>query len=422
MFNVKILKNKLMQNLFLNSIITKIVLVLFSLLNTVLINRALGVTLRGEYAYIINISNILQLILNMGIGYSYTYFKKNKSENIKMNFSLIIFLQFIFYVFLYICINFFVININFKYIGLLSIVQTLNIQILFITMIEDIKKRNKIIKITSMLYTISLLIIFYNEQRDLEVIIIITIFRYLLECFLLSFTFGLYRINFKQIKHHITFKFLKKILSIGLPVMIMTLLITFNYNIDIVIMKHLLPISEVGLYGVGVTLANMLWIIPDAFKEVIFNQSTKSDKTDNIIYSLIINILVSIIIIIGFIFLGKIFINTLYGIEFSQAYNVSVILFFGTIPMLFYKLIHPIYITNGKQNIVTLILSISVISNIFLNFILIPFYGIMGAAIATVVSYSVCGIIFVFKFKNDYNIDFSIYIVKIIQLIRMRLK
>ena len=73
--------------------------------------------------------------------------------------------------------------------------------------------------------------------------------------------------------------------------------------------------------------------------------------------------------------------------------------------MIIYKLIHPLYISNGKQYKVMYILLISAIVNIILNFIIIPIKGAIGAGIASVFSYSICGIIFWYYFKKDYSFN-----------------
>ena len=70
-----------------SSLIIKIIAVMLSFINTIIINRFLGVELRGEYTFILNSANLVHLILNLGIGYSYSYFCKEKYENVKQIFS-----------------------------------------------------------------------------------------------------------------------------------------------------------------------------------------------------------------------------------------------------------------------------------------------------------------------------------------------
>ena len=68
------------------------------------------------------------------------------------------------------------------------------------------------------------------------------------------------------------------------------------------------------------------------------------------------------------------------------------------------KLIGPLFIAKGKQRFYFYVLLSSVISNIVLNFLLIPIWGKEGAAIASIISYSISGIPFYIRFINEYNI------------------
>ena len=151
----------------------------------------------------------------------------------------------------------------------------------------------------------------------------------------------------------------------------------------------------------------MLWLIPDAFKDVLVNKTSRSDPVKEIILVTKYSFYFSIILIIGFAILGEKFIVVMYGKEFVNSYFCTIILFIGCLSMIIYKLIHPIYIAKGKQIVVVIILCISVITNIIANILLIPKYNIYGAAWSSVLSYSLCSIIFLIIFCKDYNVNCS---------------
>ena len=104
------------------------------------------------------------------------------------------------------------------------------------------------------------------------------------------------------------------------------------------------------------------------------------------------------------ILFGKMFIKMLYGNEYISSYNVTCLIFMGIPSMILYKLIGPLFIAKGKQRFYFYVLLSSVISNIVLNFLLIPIWGKEGAAIASIISYSISGIPFYIRFINEYNI------------------
>ena len=67
---------KLMKNDYALNIFNKIYTVLIGLFSTAFMTRYLGLSLKGDYAYIIQVSGIIVLILNLGIPETYSYFYK----------------------------------------------------------------------------------------------------------------------------------------------------------------------------------------------------------------------------------------------------------------------------------------------------------------------------------------------------------
>ena len=99
---------------------------------------------------------------------------------------------------------------------------------------------------------------------------------------------------------------ISKIYATGFITMIVMLLININYYLDIIMLKKLSDSYNVGLYSVGVTFSNMFLLIPDAFKEVLFGDSTKKTFSKQTAYSSIkVAILISFIILVFFFSLGN---------------------------------------------------------------------------------------------------------------------
>lgn len=159
-----------------------------------------------------------------------------------------------------------------------------------------------------------------------------------------------------------------------------------------------------GIFGVAISLSNMLWFIPDAFKELVYHNSAKEVKPRETLSFVVINMVICIVICAGFALVGREFLGILYGDEYRAAYYSVLTVFVGIIPMVAFKLIHPIYVNEGKPLIVVLLLAASIMSNVIASFYLIPTYGSLGAAVSTVVSYAVCGLLFVLLFFKDYSL------------------
>lgn len=379
----------------------KLICVVIGFLNSILINRCLGVALRGEYTTITNWASLLQLFLNLGIGTAYPAFKRKNPENGKIVFSTIALCMTSIYLLLA-AILFPFVDTSVKYIIAIAFITAVENLLIFIAVVEDVSLRNAINIVTSCIHTCALAIIYFSVPKNITAVLFAVIFDHVVLC--CSFVF-LYRI--KELNFHLVDKnIIREILVVAIPAMLMNMLMYLNYHADVLFLSEITKNNvEVGLYGTAVTLGNMLWIVPDAFKDILYNRAAKKDNPDEVIVAIICNFIICIIILIGFTFLGKWFLSLMYGKEYVAAYPLVLMLFVGTLPMVLYKLIHPIYIANGKTNVVVILLAIAVASNFAGNLVLIPRWGGMGAAIASVISYSICGIAFYRKFTKDYSVN-----------------
>ena len=120
-----------------------------------------------------------------------------------------------------------------------------------------------------------------------------------------------------------------------------------------------------------------------------------------------------------FVFFGKQIITLIFGAEFEQAYMPLNILLVGTVLFGITKSVGSIFASVGKLNLVYRIPLVSAITNAILNILLIPVYGINGAAVATTVSFLV-SMILMFYFMSSLlsiNLDYRWYLWLLIQSI-----
>ena len=93
--------------------------------------------------------------------------------------------------------------------------------------------------------------------------------------------------------------------------------------------------------------------------------------------------------------------------EYIEGYGTTIILLLGAFSMSIFKILNPLYQSLGQWKLYVGTLLVSVIINTFMNVTTIPSFGIYGAAIASVVSYSVCGLVLLMCFLHDYKIHFN---------------
>lgn len=367
----------------------------------VLINRSLGLALKGQYTTILNYANFLQLFFNMGICYAYPLLRKNEGEETaKKSILTMIWIQT--FVFAIISCIVLVVSPSLRtlMIVLLSTVMICNSQIVFIALIDDIKKRNVYLLTSTILFIICNAICILMVPGKLYLVVGLLILRYIYEIIVIVrmnhySQFSIRALNKSRI---IT------ILKIGMPTAVLAVLISCNYNIDIFMLNWMKSGDmQVGIYGVAYSLTNMLWVIPDAFKELIYNKSAREDDYQFVKKCIFVNMALCVIISFGFLLLGQWMLGFVYGQEYVVAFDVTLTLFGGVIPMVAFKLIHPVYVNKGKSGMVVLMLCIAVVANIISSWFLIPNHGALGAAIASVISYAICGGLFFAKYRKDYR-------------------
>lgn len=392
---------KIVKKCICHPISMRVLTVGLNFISNVLINRSLGIEMKGQMTRIQNYANFFQLLFNFGLCYAYPMLiRKNGERQAKSQIVTMIWLQTFFCVFVtavITCCNYAPENVM---IALLFVSMLCNNQMVFIALIDDIKARNRILLISTSTYVLlnGLAIIF--APGNLYIVISFLVIKYIVEILICSQNFSYFNFSLNCIDR----ENIKSTLAIGIPTAIIAVLISCNYNIDIFMLDWMKCNDiQVGIFGVAYSLSNMLWFIPDAFKEMVYNRLVRENGYRFVLRYIFLNMFFCCIICIGFMVLGRWFLFFVYGEEYISAYRVCVTLFIGIIPMVAFKLIHPIYINHGRVVPVAILLSIAVLVNMILSYFLIPRAGAFGAALACTGSYSVCGLMFFVMFYFDYH-------------------
>lgn len=376
---------------YLIAVVCRICLILTSFLTTIFINRGLGVSGKGDYAYIINLVGLLYLIFSVGIGQSYSTFKRSNGSVILGSFVFLSFLHGLTVLLLGIIVSLFLHVEHMTVIIVLTSLAVVKSIISMLAVTENSIKRNLIQTIIDFCYAAFLGTAYIIGVISLKFAFMAYGVRELISVLAYIFMF-----NMKCDKRYVKPYYVKQIYSISIITMIVMVLISVNYSVDTLMLKNMSTSYEVGLYSVAVNFSNMFLLIPDSFKEVLFGDSTKKDfSKKTVIDSIAVSFAASLFILIGFVFLGKLAIRLFYGNDYIDSYKITLILFGGSLSMIFFKILQPVYISHGGQKKAAVFLTCSAIINIIVNYILIPRFAEMGAAVASAISYTVCGALFV---------------------------
>ena len=385
-------------NIYILSMVKKFNTVLFGLLATIFINRLLGPSLKGDYEYINNILTIMIAVLNMGITTVLPNYVRKKNSWTISTFYALSFFQFITYICISIVVWLIIEDINYFLYCCVVAFGILSLQMLNCTMIYNFKVTVIANSISVIVNAIILWIAFALGFSDISIIFIVIIIKESVACILCIIPMAK-KLHLSEIR----FNEWKGILIAGIIPMMTSVLAIMNYKFDVLELKWLgIKSYNIGLYTVGVNLAEYVLLISDVFKDVLFNKTAKDDNIESMKFCLRI---CSTIMILAFVFMtifGKLVIFVLFGKEYITAYFVTIIVIAGAYSMMYFKLLGVLYIAQGNWKFYFNVLLGSVLINAITNLFFIPIMSMYGAALTSVLSYSFAGGVFLIRFKKKY--------------------
>ena len=393
---------KIVNNAYVYSVIAKVISVLTGFLYSMLYSRYLGAELRGTASVIVNYAELIMLVLCLGVYQAYPYFKKKSEKSIYMEYINYVFGLFFLYVLLCLIIGL-LWRTDAKYCIVLALLPIMFAakELNYVVLVENPKLRNTaniFLDIFDIAF-VAILMIFTKASFTLCAMFLIV--KYLV-CFVISV--ANLKVNIFKIRPtlHGVWPYIK----FGFIPMLTVIMMEINYKADVLMLDYFkIPKADIGVYTLGVSLAQRIWMIPDALKDILLSKLAGGKNESEVCKISRISFLVTIIFILGMFIFGKPFVWLIYGKEFTGAYSVILVISLGILGMVFYKMIYSYNVVNGHKNINFALLGGAALLNIIINLVLIPKYGILGAGMASTVSYMLCGIGFLLYFTKKTGVQ-----------------
>lgn len=194
------------------------------------------------------------------------------------------------------------------------------------------------------------------------------------------------------------------------PLALSGVVVMIYMRIDQVMIKNMLNEEAVGYYSAAVRLCEAWYFIPvtlcNAIFPAIINAKGVSEKFYNNRMQKLYDILswLAIGIAVPVTIFSDQVIRILFGSDFASASPVLTIYIWAGIAV-FLNVASSQYLINENFTKLTFLrTSIGMIVNVVLNLILIPVYGIIGSAIATLISYTI--VTFILAFHKNFKLQF----------------
>ncbi|MFH1978393.1 MAG: flippase [Candidatus Aenigmatarchaeota archaeon] len=160
--------------------------------------------------------------------------------------------------------------------------------------------------------------------------------------------------------------------------------------IDSFMITIMRSIPEIGFYRIATTWTYAITTLIPISGFVMYSYFSRKQTKESVSTIFSSSIFYSSIIIFPLAFLLSRFsgpiINVFYGDGYSASSNVLTILGFIAIPLVLGSIVSSYFSGINRPDITTKIVTISLVLNVILNYFFIINYGIVGAAIATLIS------------------------------------
>lgn len=181
----------------------------------------------------------------------------------------------------------------------------------------------------------------------------------------------------------------KSLLKESWPLILSGLAISVAMRIDQIMLKTYVTDGNLGFYAVGVRLAELFSFLPMIIGQSVYPKIIKINfKTGKKKISQLIGYVFYLLCAMALVvtLLANFGINLLYGVEFDPSTQVLQILIW-TIPVTYLGIItNQLLMVESHQKIIFVKQLMLALLNICLNLYLIPKYGIVGAAVATLMA------------------------------------
>ncbi len=185
----------------------------------------------------------------------------------------------------------------------------------------------------------------------------------------------------------------KYLLKQAWPLAFAAVLVSIYMKIDQLMVEHYLGVDDLGIYATVVSLSESWYFIPVAIVTSIFPaiMNAKRDDTQRYqkrmqnLYDLMVWLSLSVAIIMTFV--SPLLYKMFYSPEFWPGANVLALHVWAGIFVFLGSASGQFLIAEGYTKLALLRTGMGAIVNVILNIYWIPKYGIMGAALATLVAY-----------------------------------
>jgi O-antigen/teichoic acid export membrane protein len=163
----------------------------------------------------------------------------------------------------------------------------------------------------------------------------------------------------------------------------------FNYRLDTYFVEFYLGSASLGIYVTAVRIAETIWILSASMSNaIVVSAAAGSSKARDAAFKLaILALLIGTVAAVGLIALGNLIIVALFSEKFALATEPLMWLLPGAVILGIANVLGPYLASIGRPEVNLYNACAATLTTVVLDIVLIPKFGINGAAIASSVAY-----------------------------------
>lgn len=204
-------------------------------------------------------------------------------------------------------------------------------------------------------------------------------------------------------------KIAKSLLKDSWPLIFSSLVVMVYMRMDQIMIKEMLGAYELGVYSAAVRLSEAFYFMPTLITASLFPAILNAKKIDELEYKARMQklytamIWIAILIALPVSVFSVQIVDLLYGPDYAGSSLVLVIHVWASI-FVFLTVSSGRYLTaEGKTYKILIRNLVGMFLNLLLNLVMIPIYGVVGAAIATLFSWLFAGYLYDFFDKSQWD-------------------
>lgn len=174
-----------------------------------------------------------------------------------------------------------------------------------------------------------------------------------------------------------------------------------NYRLDQWIVGAVAGLQQLGIYSVAVAWTEALFLLPTALSAAQRGDVTRADEATAARHAATVfraTVLLTVVAGIVMVIIAPFLATTVFGPEFSDATGQIRVLVVGAFGIAALKLLGSVLTAQSKPMLETAAVGVAFVMIIGLDIVLIPSHGGMGAAIASAAGYTAGGLAVAFFF------------------------